>query len=123
MVELGDDEREEMAHARFRVGRNPTAVKAAVPRGTSFKFTLKAPAKVTIAIKRCVTAKRGKSCKRTVKAGTLTRAHLQNGSNTIPFSGRIGKRALKPGAYRAKLTARNAKGTSKPATVKFTIVK
>ena len=57
------------------------------------------------------------------KVGTLTRAHLPNGADRIPFSGRIGKRALKPGAYRATLSARNAKGKSKPVTVKFTVVK
>jgi hypothetical protein len=58
-----------------------------------------------------------------VKVGTLTRANLQNGSNTIAFSGRLGKRALRPGAYKATLRARNAKGRSKPVAVKFSVVK
>ena len=53
----------------------------------------------------------------------LTRKNLQNGRNAIPFSGRIGKRALKPGRYTATLRARNAKGASKPVVVKFTVVK
>ena len=109
-----------MGHARFRVAAKATAVAAAVAHGTSFKFTLNAPAKLTIAITRR-TVRRGKP--HVVKAGTLTRAHLRNGPNTIAFSGRIGKRALKPGAYRATLTARNATGGSKPVTVKFTVVK
>jgi hypothetical protein len=61
--------------------------------------------------------------KRPLKAGRLTRAHLLNGTNTIPFSGRIGKRALKPGAYKATLKARNAKGGAKPVTVRFSIVR
>jgi len=124
-----------MTHARFRVGPRSTAVTARAPRGTSFRFTLKAPAKVTIAItrrvrgvrhgKRCVSTHRahGKRCTRAVKVGTLTRANLQNGSHTIAFSGRIGKRALRPGAYKATLRARNAKGRSKPVAVKFSIVK
>ena len=124
-----------MTRTRFRVGSRPTAVTARAQRGTRFKFTLKAPAKLTIAItrrvrgvrhgKRCVAARRagGKRCTRAVKAGRLTRANLPNGSNTIAFSGRIGKRALRPGAYKATLRARNAKGSSKPVAVRFTVVK
>jgi hypothetical protein len=75
--------------------------------------------------KRCV-AKRhahGKRCTRAVKVGKLTRANLPNGDNAIAFSGRLGKRALKPGRYTATLRARNAKGRSKPVIVKFTVVK
>jgi hypothetical protein len=124
-----------MTNRRFRVGSRPTAVTARAPRGTSFKFTLKAPAKVTIAItrpvrgvrhgKRCVGTHRahGKRCTRALKVGKLTRANLPSGSNTIAFSGRIGRRALRPGAYKATLRARNAKGRSKPVAVKFSIVK
>jgi hypothetical protein len=104
-----------VTHKRFRVSSRRTAVSAKAPRGTSFRFSLKAPAKVTITIAR--RARHGK------QAGRLTRAHLQFGSNVIPFSGRIGKRALKPGAYKATLRARNAKGRSKPVVVRFAIVK
>jgi PKD repeat protein len=142
-----------VTNAKFRVGSAPTATTRAsvgasfgfaaraaakAPIGTSFKFELKAPAKVTIAIsrskagvrrgKRCVartpkTPRRAKSCTRAVKAGTLTRSHLHNGPNAIAFSGRIGTHALKPGKYKASLTASNAKGRAKPVTVKFTVVK
>jgi PKD domain len=124
-----------MSHKRFRVGSRRTAVSAKAARGTSFKFTLKAPAKVTIAItrpvrgarhgKRCVAARHagGKRCTRAVKVGKLTRANLPNGPNAIAFSGRIGKRALRPGAYKATLSARNAKGRAKPVAVKFSVVK
>jgi hypothetical protein len=106
-----------MAHRRFRVGSRPTAIKARAARGTSFRFSLKAPAKVTITITRRARGKR-----RALKVGTLTRANLPNGTNAIAFSGRIGRRALKPGAYKATLRARNAKGRSKPVTVRFSIV-
>jgi PKD repeat protein len=109
--------RASLTNTRFRVGTRPTAVAAKAKRGTSFKFTLKAPAKVTITIKRRAAGARS------IKVGTLTRAHLPNGRNTIAFSGRIGKRALNPGAYTATLSARNAKGRSKPTSVKFSIVK
>jgi hypothetical protein len=97
---------------RFRVGSR-TAVSARAPRGTRFRFTLKAPAKVTSTITR-----RGGH-----KIGRLTRKNLLNGSNAIPFSGRIGKRALKPGAYKATLRGRNAKGRSKALAVRFSIVR
>jgi chitodextrinase len=106
-----------MTHKRFRVASRRTAVSARAPRGTSFRFSLKAPATVTITITR--KARHGKQR----KSGRLTRAHLANGSNAIAFSGRIGKRALKPGAYRATIRARNAKGRSKPVAVRFSVVK
>jgi hypothetical protein len=50
-------------------------------------------------------------CRRSVPAGSITE-HAAAGSNTTSFSGRIGKRALKPGAYVAKITAGNVKSTS-----------
>jgi hypothetical protein len=125
-----------LTNKTFGVSSAPTAVAAKAKRGTSFMFTLKAPAKVTIAItklapgvkrgKRCVAAgakPHAKHCTRAVKAGTLTRSHLHNGPNVIAFSGRIGKRALKPGKYAATINAANAKGKSKPVALRFTIVK
>jgi hypothetical protein len=130
--------RASMTNKRFRVGSGPTAIIAAAARGTSFTFTLKAPATVTIAItrqvagrrqgKRCVAAStpraaHGKRCTRAVKAGALTRANLPNGPSAIAFSGRIGKRALKPGAYTATVSARNAKGRSKPVVLRFAVVR
>jgi hypothetical protein len=83
--------RASLTHKRFRVGSRSTAVTAKAPRGTSFRCTLRAPARMTITISRA-----GK------KVGRLTRRNLPNGRNTIPFSGRIGRRALKRGAYVAK---------------------
>jgi hypothetical protein len=127
-----------VTNARFRVGSGSTAIAAKAPLGTSFKFMLKAPAKVLVAIarsapgvrsgKRCIAPPRkrkarAKSCTRSLRAGTLTRANLQPGANAIAFSGRIGKRALKPGSYGATLTASNGTGKAKPVVVRFTIVK
>jgi PKD repeat protein len=105
-----------VSNATFRVGTKATAIAARAPLGTSFRFTLKAPAKVTIAL----SLRHGT---RAVRAGKLTRSHLHNGPNAIAFSGRIGRRALKPGRYTAKLTASNAKGRAKPVTVRFKIVR
>ena len=117
-----------LTNARFRVGSRATApagrasnsgltarAAARAPIGTTFKFTLAAPAKVKVSISRQVAGHQQ-------KAGTLTRAHLRSGPNAIAFSGRIGKRALKPGKYRAMLRASNAKGRAKPVRVRFTIV-
>jgi len=61
-------------------------------------------------------------CTRYVGKGTLTRTG-HAGLNRVAFSGRIGRRALKPGSYRALFTARNAAGTSSSRTLPFTIVK
>jgi PKD domain len=106
-----------MTNTSFRVGTGSAAAAAKSRRGTSFRFTLRAPGKVTIAITRLAQGGR-----RAVKAGKLTRVKRRNGRNAIAFSGRIGRRALKPGAYRATLSARNAKGKSKPVGVKFHVL-
>ena len=100
-----------LTNETFRVGSKATAHTARASKtavGTTFKFTLAAPAKVKVAFSR--------------QAGALTRAHLRHGPNAIPFSGRIGKRPLEPGKYTATLTAINARGKAKPVTLKFTVV-
>jgi hypothetical protein len=53
----------------------------------------------------------------------LTRAAV-TGANTVPFSGRIGRRKLAPGRYRVVVTVRDAAGnTSSPKTAAFRIVR
>jgi hypothetical protein len=52
-------------------------------------------------------------CIRFVRAGTL-RAQKQAGPQTTPFSGRFRRRALKPGRYRARITAADAQGARSP---------
>jgi hypothetical protein len=95
----------------FAVGRARTAI-AALARGTKLRYTLSEAAKVTVAIRRL----RGRA------AGKLTRSGVK-GANTIKFSGRIGKRALKPGRYRAVLTATDATGNrSTSHSIRFRIV-
>ena len=82
--------------------------------GTRLRYTLSERARVTVAIQRAV--KRGGHVRyRTV--GSLRRGGAQ-GANTIRFSGRIGKRALRPGRYRAVIRATDAAGNrSRPRTV------
>jgi hypothetical protein len=95
----------------FQVASFTTPVGAAVGRGTVFRFVLNGPGKVKITIARKVR-------KRFVKAGVLRRRG-KRGVNSVRFSGRIGRRALKPGRYRAIIST----GPKvPPRTVRFRIV-
>ena len=72
------------------------------------------------AIKR-LARKRG--CKVYRVAGTLRRSG-KAGANKVPFSGRIGKKALKPATYRASIVATDAAGNaSKTQRKNFRVVK
>jgi Ca2+-binding RTX toxin-like protein len=126
-----------LLRARFAVGPRATAVSARAKRGTAFRYTLTEPATVTIRIerrvrgvrkgKRCVRPtrrlRRHRKCTRSIRAGTLTR-QSKAGASRVAFSGRIGRRALKPGRYRATLVATDAAhNTSKPKRLKFRVVR
>lgn len=133
-----------MSRRRFRVAAAATAISARArrkraPRGTEFRFALSEPATIRIAItgkvsglrrgRRCVAPSgalrraHAMRCVMTARPRPLTRTKVPIGTIAIPFSGRIGSRALSPGAYRATLTARGAGGSSKPVTLAFTIVR
>jgi hypothetical protein len=124
---------------RFRVGRAATPVSAArrPPVGTSFLYDLSEAARVEIQIARKSRGRRvaGKCRKAThsnrrrprctlyLSLGTLVRNSVR-GPNAVPFSGRIGKKALRPGSYRAGITATDAAGNrSAPRHVSFTVVR
>jgi hypothetical protein len=134
-----------LTNKRFRVGKAATAISARsaarsrrAPVGTRFRFKLTVAAKVQIAITRSASGlRRGRSCvaptvklrraharkcTRTLTVGKLTRANMRAGANAIAFSGRIGRRPLRPRAYRAVLTASNAGGRSRPVVLGFTVV-
>jgi hypothetical protein len=127
--------RVDMVRTRFAVGEGPTAI-SAVGRGTAFRFMLSKAGVVTIRIararlgrragRRCLAATRARrhlpGCTRLTAAGTLSR-RLAAGRRSVPFSGRIGRRPLEPGRYRATLTARDTAGNvSRSQTLSFTIV-
>jgi len=58
-----------------------------------------------------------------VTVAALKRRGIQ-GPNLVPFSGRIRHKALRPGAYRAAVTAKDAAGNvSKASNASFAIVK
>jgi hypothetical protein len=107
----------------FAVGRRATARVVRVRRGTRFRYTLSEPACMTLRIKRALPGRRSggrcvrptpqleraKRCTRYRTVGTLRRSGAK-GTNRIRFSGRIGKRALRAGRYRAVIRATDAAG-------------
>jgi Tol biopolymer transport system component len=135
-----------LSRKRFRVGKRPTATAAArsaarrkrrPPVGTTFRFTLDTRANVAIAIERQAQGRlvgrfcrkpsrrlrRNLRCVRFVRVGRLSRGGMNAGANRIAFSGRIGRRALRPGRYRARLRASNAGGVSSWVKLSFTVVR
>jgi virginiamycin B lyase len=121
---------------RFAVARGATPKSAKRARGSKLSFSLSEPAAVTIAIARPAAGRRvGKSCRKPTRGnrsrrhctryatvGTLKRDALQGG-NSVAFSGRIGRKALRPGRYRARVRAKDAAGNaSKRSDAKFTIL-
>ena len=107
-----------LTNKRFRVTRRGTAQLAATkrkraPAGTALRLTLSERATLAVSIER-----------RRVVRGTLVRASAGPGRATIPFSGRIGRRALSPGSYTATITAIDGAGNrSRAVRVKFSVSK
>jgi len=116
-------------------GRAPHG-RHAPKRGTRFHATVAHALRLVIALERsepgrrvggrCVAPtrahRRARHCTRRVQAGTLVYA-VRDGANSLSWSGRVGRRAAKPGSYRAVATARANGRTSKPRSVTFRIVK
>jgi len=133
-----------LTNRTFKVGTKATATTATkkkakkkTPTGTAVRFTLNEKASVTITVeqrttgrkvgKRCVKSTKKlakkKPCTRYVAVGALKRAGVAAGKRTVAFTGRIGKRKLAPGRYRARIVAKNAAGTSKTVTLTFSVVR
>jgi hypothetical protein len=53
----------------------------------------------------------------------LTRANLAAGARDVPFSGRVGRRALRRGRHRVIVSATGAGGTASAPARSFTIVR
>lgn len=126
------------------MGPKPTALSAAKrkkakgsPVGTTFRVTVSKDATVKVTIerkssgkrsgKRCVARtkklRKAKNCVRYVRAGVLSRG-MKAGKRTIPFSGRLGKKKLALGSYRAVISASNLAGAAlKTRTVTFAVVR
>lgn len=110
---------------------------AAAPAGTTFRYVLSEDARVVFTIeqalpgrrsgKRCVKPtrrNRGKrKCTRFVSFGRFAAASKAQ-SNSKRYSGRIGRKAMKPGTYRATLVAADAPGnTSAPKALTLKVVR
>jgi hypothetical protein len=67
--------------------------------------------------------RKAKKCTRWLPAGTLTRQSAA-GATKLEFSGRIGRKALRPGSYRAVVGAVDAAGNaSAKRTLTFKVVR
>jgi hypothetical protein len=130
-----------LTHTRFRVSSEPTAISARkrTPLGTAFRFTLNEAASLRITVEHAVAGLRSgrrclapsaklrrhhaKRCQRNVAVGAFSRAKQPTGAGMLTFSGRVGRKPLPPGAYRAVLSATAQGLTSAPVTLAFSIVR
>ena len=104
-----------LTRRRFRIARAATAVAAVVRRGTVLTFRSSEAATLRITIHRTQPRLR--------PAGRLTR-RIAAGTGRVRFTGRIGRRALRPGSYRLRLTAIDAAGNrSVPRVLRFRVVR
>ena len=120
-----------------RRGTAEAAVARRAKRGTTFRYSLSEPARVVFTIERVAAGRRvggkcrqptrrsrgAKACKRYVRAGRFAVAS-RSGANSHRFSGRVGRRALIPGRYRATLVAADDAGNrSKPRRLPFRVAR
>jgi hypothetical protein len=124
-----------MSRRRFAVSPRRTPVSARrKPRGTAFRFSLSEDARVTVAIQRALRGRRangrcslragrGRRCTVHRRVGSLVRTRAA-GTARVAFSGRIGRKALRPGRYRATVRASDAAGNAaRPRTIAFVVVR
>ncbi|NLT06830.1 MAG: hypothetical protein GXY03_11055, partial [Solirubrobacterales bacterium] len=105
--------------------------------GTTIRFRLNAAATVRLTVQRrlagrraggrCVAPRRARPgarrCVRSVAAGRLVRRDLAAGAQRVRFSGRIGRRALRPGRYRLTAVAVDSAGRrSAPRRAAFRVL-
>jgi hypothetical protein len=127
-----------VTNAAFALAAGRTALNARkhAKRGTAFVFRLSEDARTAITIarvlpgrrsgKRCVKPRKGlkRRCTRLATVGVLRRAKTKAGANRVAFTGRLGRRALSVGRYRATVVATDPGGhTSAPRTVAFRVVR
>jgi hypothetical protein len=103
-----------------------------IPHGTRFLFTLSKPAAVKIVIEQPAKGRRvgskcrkpsaklrkKKSCTRYVRKGVVSATGVA-GKNSVVFTGRLRRKALKPGKYRARITAKDAAGNASASQPKL----
>jgi hypothetical protein len=84
--------------------------------GTRVTWMLNQPASVRITVR--MVRPHG----RTTLVRSFTRKGIQ-GENTVRYSGRAGRRMLKPGRYRMTITATTKGQRTAPRTLSFTVVR
>jgi Galactose oxidase-like, Early set domain/PKD domain len=119
-------------------GRATQLPRPAAPGGSRVRFRLSEPARARILIararlgmnvgRRCKPAARRlrtrQVCTSFTRAGAIVGGARPAGQNTLPFSGRIGRRPLPAGRYRATIIAYdNAGNRSAPRRTRFAIVR
>jgi len=107
----------------LRITPNRFAVRttgaARTRRGATLSLKLSEAARLKLTVSAVCRRKQG--CP---KGGTLPRVSKPAGKASIALSGRIGRRALRPGKYRMRVVATDAAGNaSRPATATFSIVR
>ena len=128
---------------RFAVGSGSTPVSgqsagaAAVKRGTVFSYRLDYAGTVRIQVQRATPGRRSggrcrrpsrrlrtkPKCRRWVTQHTLTRIS-RAGENRVPYTGRVRRKALRPGKHRAVFTATaEGRSRSRAVTLGFRIVR
>ncbi len=126
-----------MSNRTFKVGGRSTALTARVLTGTMIRYTLSKAANVTLTVQHLTVGRRDAGRCRTAThrlryrlkcplkhtSGTLLRV-ASRGGNAVNFSGKIGRRTLKPGRYQVILGALdNARHAAAPRTLVFRIAR
>jgi hypothetical protein len=97
----------------FRAARRGPGVIAARATGSTLRFRVSEPARLTLTVRRGKHAVRG----RLKTAG-------RPGANRLRLTGRIGRRSLRPGRYTLRIVARSVTGSERAsARVRFSIVR
>jgi hypothetical protein len=118
-------------------GLSLSKTKFVAGKGTTFRFRISEPASVRIVISKPTAGRRvAKKCRPKTRKNrhrrkctyfktvtTIRRTTLPAGAVAIRFSGKIGKRKLRPGRYRATIIVTDAAGNVSRATVTFKIVR
>jgi uncharacterized repeat protein (TIGR01451 family) len=119
-------------------GAGEPVVSARAKKGTAFAYTLSEDARALFTIEQKTTGRTvgGKCVKATRRNARARRCSLftrrgafgqdgKAGQNVKPWSGKLGSKALKPGAYRASIAATDATGnkTPQPKQLSFKIVR
>jgi DNA-binding beta-propeller fold protein YncE len=120
-----------------RKGAPEQLVKSSAKRGTTFAYSLSGTGRVLFKIERAAAGRkvgrgcrkpsrgnrRAKPCTRYVKVGAFAQTAVA-GANSKKWSGKLGRRGLKPGSYRATLVVSNPGiAATGPRRLRFTIVR